>query len=294
MVSIVAVIVWRIPSPVVILLFLFFGALDGAYISSVLLKIPEGAWFSLVLAAILGSIFVLWRWGKEQQWAAEGKDRIAISQLFQSSLSKSSSLLLSADFGGGIVSSASGLGIFLDKIGTTEDVVPKVFTRFVRKFHSRPEVIVFFHLRALSVPTVPVGERFVITRVRELQSCYRMTLRHGYMDEVLTADLHQAIVKQLTDFITRMGKHTTSLSDHSGFIQQELGRLSRAGQSELIYVLGKQMMRPNPSQSNMLKRICRNMLLEIFLWLRENTRTKLADLDIDPDSLVEVGWLKQI
>ncbi|KAI0163650.1 potassium transporter-domain-containing protein [Pestalotiopsis sp. NC0098] len=299
MVSFVAIIVWRIPSPIVIFLFLVFGALDGAYISSVLLKVPDGAWFSLVLAVILGSVFVLWRWGKERQWAAEGKENLTVLQLFKSP-SQSSALeapvtSLAGEFGGGVVSTSPGLGIFFDKVGAGGDVIPKVFTQFLRKFHSRPEVVVFFHLRTLTVPTVPLGERFVITRVHQLASCYRITLRHGYTDEVLTTDLRQVIVDQLNDFVGRLGKQqVTGQADQSEFIKQELSRLSCAGQSELIYVLGKQMMRPQHTKSSLIRRTIRHIFLEVFLWLRENTRAKLADLNIDPDNLVEVGWVKHI
>ncbi|ETS86286.1 hypothetical protein PFICI_00114 [Pestalotiopsis fici W106-1] len=299
MVSFVAIIVWKVPSPIVIFVFLVFGALDGAYISSVLLKIPDGAWFSLVLAVILGSVFVLWRWGKERQWAAEGKESLTVSRLFNSSASQLSTseahaTSLSADFGGGVVTTAPGLGIFFDKVGAGDDIIPKVFTQFVRKFHSRPEVVVFFHLRTLTVPTVPMGERFIITRVHQLRSCYRITLRHGYTDEVLTTDLRQVIVEQLNDFVVRMGKQAGSQTDQSAFIQDELRRLTSAGQSELIYVLGKQMMRPRQVQSNLVRRSIRQVFLGMFLWLRENTRAKLADLDIDADNLVEVGWVNHI
>ncbi len=81
MVSLVAIVTWRIPAPVVFFFFLVFASLDGAFMTAVLLKVPDGAWFTLVLAFILSSIFILWRWGKEQQWAAEASDRIPASQL---------------------------------------------------------------------------------------------------------------------------------------------------------------------------------------------------------------------
>lgn len=43
-----------------------------------------------------------------------------------------------------------------------------------------------------------------------------------------------------------------------------------------------------------VKGFLRFMILETFLWIRENSHTKLADLDIDADNLVEVGFVKQI
>jgi K+ transporter len=60
MVSLVAIIIWKINLFIVIFLFLTFAAFDGVYLSSALTKIPTGAWFTIVLATILSSIFVLW------------------------------------------------------------------------------------------------------------------------------------------------------------------------------------------------------------------------------------------
>ena len=58
MVSLVAVIVWRTPLYVVLVGFLVFGSLDGMYLSSALTKVPNGAWFTLVLAILLCTVFV--------------------------------------------------------------------------------------------------------------------------------------------------------------------------------------------------------------------------------------------
>jgi KUP system potassium uptake protein len=35
--------------------------LDGLYLSSALTKVPDGAWFTLLLAILLASFFSLWR-----------------------------------------------------------------------------------------------------------------------------------------------------------------------------------------------------------------------------------------
>ena len=82
MVSLVAIIIWHIPLPIVLLGFLVFGLLDGLYLSSALTKVPDGAWFTLALAVLLCSVFILWRYGKENQWRAEAADRLSTSHLF--------------------------------------------------------------------------------------------------------------------------------------------------------------------------------------------------------------------
>jgi KUP system potassium uptake protein len=60
----------------------------------------------------------------------------------------------------------------------------------------------------------------------------------------------------------------------------------------VVYIIGKEVMKVRRAKS--VKGFFRFMVLEIFLWIRENSRTKLADLDIDADSLVEVGFVKKI
>ena len=81
MVSVVAIIIWRIHPAIVLVGFLIFASLDGLYLSSALTKVPDGAWFTLMLTAILSIVLFVWRYGKEQQWRAETSDRISLGQL---------------------------------------------------------------------------------------------------------------------------------------------------------------------------------------------------------------------
>jgi KUP system potassium uptake protein len=305
MVFLVAIIVWRIPSIIAVFFFIVYFCLEGVYMTSTLRKIPQGAWFTLFLAVILSSIFILWRWGKEQQWSAEGQDRIRPEELLMVSRATGGGtavngkaaapkLVLTDVFGGGEVSTASGLGIFFDKTGGGDNIVPRVFTQFLRKFKARPDVIVFFHMRPLSLPTIPVEERFVITRANPaLVSSYRVTLRHGYTDSVLSPDLGNIIVEQLSDFIH--GKLTAcAAEDLPPAVREELRALELAKAAQVVYVLGKQVMRARREEGNVVRRSLRALLLGVFLWIRENSRAKLADLDIDYNKLVEVGFVKEV
>ena len=87
--------------------FTVFAALDGAFLSSALVKVPDGAWFTLVLACVLSSIFILWRFGKEQQWKAEASDRFPPSKLVTKS--QNGQLYLADSFGGGEITQINGL-----------------------------------------------------------------------------------------------------------------------------------------------------------------------------------------
>jgi KUP system potassium uptake protein len=217
MVSLVALIIWRINFFIVLFFFLVFACLDGVYLSSALTKVPKGAWFTIMLGVILSIIFVLWRFGKENQWTSEKEDRFQLTHLLENG--GDGNLKLTVQFGGLKIGTVGGVGIFFDKIG---DMVPIVFTQFVRKFSARPQVTVWFHLRPLSTPSIPESERYVVQRT-SIPHSYRITVRHGYRDDIVSPDLGCLVIEQLVLFITRdtgrslsSGSARAVCSDESG------------------------------------------------------------------------------
>lgn len=189
------------------------------------------------------------------------------------------------------VTTVAGIGIFFDKIG---DMVPIVFQQFVRKFAARPAITVFFHMRPLSVPSIPEAERYVVSRT-SIPSCYRLTIRHGYSDNIVTPDLARLIVQQLVLHVTRDRSHmdgqdnASASSKHSPEIQAELDAIERAHAAQTVYVMGKEQMKVHQGTN-----IVRRVILEAFLWIRENSRAKMAAMNIPTENLVEVGFVKEI
>lgn len=313
MIAIVALVVWRLPMLVVLPVWLFFACLDGVYLTSVLTKVPEGAWFTILLSAVLCSIFILWRFGKEAQWAAEHADRLPPSALLvkgdpnRSGKGTTTKITrLAQSFGGTPVSVVPGLGIFFDKNGDV-DVLPPSFTHFVRKFAARPAVTVFFHMRPLPVPTIPCAERYVVMRTPGVDDAYSVVLRHGYADDVLKPGMARDLVGQIQLSVEKSivrghrnedGNGTASGDAAAAAVAEELKVLQDAHAAQVVYVLGKETMRikGSGSRAGYYKpgALCRRALLWAFLWVRENSRAKLADLDIDVDKMVEVGFLKEI
>jgi KUP system potassium uptake protein len=365
MVGIVALIIWRIPAPIVLFVWLIFACLDGVYLSSALTKVPNGAWFTLALAVILSTLFILWRFGKEQQWRAEASDRFPPSHMLMgddsdfSGKGSSRGLKLTPAFGGHTVTRINGIGVFFDKAGAPS-TTPTVFVHFLQKFHAAPDVVVFFHLRPVISPTVPVEERYTITRCftgapgerrSAMPNCYRVIIRHGYNDEIITNDLGMLVFEQLRNYIIREGsepaiqrarvevheetpdtsntsttesenavagqpritfhdgpKDTQTISDpekttaeqerDSGVpwpsfdqasVSKKLADLQSAYNSQVVYIVGKEQMRINPKTN-----IARKVLLKAFLWMRENTRSKVQSLNVEVDKLVEVGFVKEV
>lgn len=337
MVTLVAIIVWRIKPYFVFLPWLTIACLDGTYLSSSLVKVPDGAWFTLLLACLLASVFILWRFGKEQQWFAEASDRFPTTHFVRTC--EDGRLQLTNRFGDKILSSIEGFGIFFDKAGET---TPIVFSQFIRKLITAPEVIVFFHLRPLEVPSVAADQRYHVTRLA-IPNCYRLVVRHGYMDEVITPDLASLIFEKVRDHIVvraldREGEKAapaattgadvgnaeslqniskTSSKAAVAVAEKEneesaasssnpepkqaatptstssttarLTALERAYNHEVLYIIGKEQMKVTPGTN-----FVRKILLHAFLFLRENTRTKIASLKVPQDKVIEVGFIKDV
>lgn len=313
MLTLVALVIWRSNPFVTLISYLVFASLDGAYLSAVLLKVPQGAWLTLAIAFVLCAIFTLWRYGKESQWAAEALDRYPSSQLVDSSGDKDH-LRLTQAFGGAEITTIRGYGIFFDKQG---DMTPTVFVNFLTRFVAMPEVAVFFHLRPLPTPTVPPENRYRVSHTG-IPHVYRLVVRHGYTDEVMTSQLSMLVYEQVRDFVIRENASprpgrslTTALADtpvsatavpssdetepaieelaQDSGTKVTLAYLTAAYERQVLYVVGKEQLRVGVGSS-----ILRKILLNAYLWLRENTRGKMAALKIPMDKLVEVGFIKEL
>ncbi|KAJ6092424.1 hypothetical protein N7467_004393 [Penicillium canescens] len=302
MVSLAAMFVWRISPYLVFLPWLTVACLDTTYLSSALTKVPQGAWFTITLAAILAMLFLLWRYGKEQQWFAEAEDRFPTSHFIVSS--PDGQMSLSKRYGDLPVSVNRGLGIFFDKAGET---TPIVFSQFVLKLNSLPEVIVFFHLRPLEQPSVAAENRITVSRLA-IPNCYRLVVRYGYNDEIITPNLASVIVDQVRKYLMSRsasvplgedGEEKDSVTpdsstaegsrDARAFVGSEIAHLEAAYSHKVLYIVGKEQMKIKPDTA-----LVRKTLLHVFLWIRDNTRNKMANLRLPADKLIEVGFLKEI
>ncbi|KAI5815820.1 potassium transporter 5 [Pyronema omphalodes] len=322
MVSLVAIIVWRLNWLLVLVIWLPFITFDGLYLTSALTKLPHGAWFTVLLAIILGSIFVLWRYGKEQQWKSENNHRCELRQLIVEG--PDGRRRMGERYGGAELTTIKGLGIFFDKAGST---VPSVYEDFLRKFEAQQEVHIFLHLLTLSKPHVSLEDRYTVS-CTSINNCYRLIIRHGYNDHVVTPDLAKLVYEQTRKAILgfAVGRRSgsvqkTSVDDPAGgigesskrpetegpstvfpevrqrtieefdaAIKRRVDAIDKAFATQVVYIVGKEQLKIVRDRNNWFKR----MVLETFLWMRENTRAKIAKMDVPVERLVEVGFVREI
>jgi len=85
--------------------------------------------------------------------------------------------------------------------------------------------------------------------------------------------------------ITRTSPRTTTTISTS----HRLSALEAASSAQTLYLVGKQQMRISASY-NIFKKI----ILGVFLWVRENSRSKMEKLNVPMERLVEVGFVGEI
>lgn len=190
--------------------------------------------------------------------------------------------------------------------------------------------MVFFHLHPIETPSIPSSERYVTSRIPAIPGCYRLVVRHGFMDEVITPDLAALVYEQIRKSVVQRANTTDpdeKLDDQSpetraasrgsssavsenpsgddnekgkrrqggpaeladAKVREELARLDRAFATKVMYVVGKEQMKIKVNAS-----IFRRLILETFLFIRDNTRAKIANLRLAMDRIVEVGFVKEI
>lgn len=313
MVSMVATFVWRISPFLVFLPWLSTACMDRSYLSAALTKVPAGAWFTIALAGVLAIAFLLLRFGKEQQWLAEAEDRFPSGYFIRRG--SDDQMKLTDRFGGTALTTTKGLGIFFDKAGEN---TPIVYSQFVLKLTSMPEVIVFFHLRPLESPSVPMEDRYAVSQLA-IPNCYRLVVRYEYNDEINTPDLGNTITDQIrtylkdrtfdgrsdeekaaSSFVTKTSQsHSGAQSTGPGESENHtIGGVGGAGRMNtlenayahgVICITGKEQIKVRKSAN-----YARTVALWLFVWLRENTRAKITSLRLQADRIIEVGFVKDI
>ncbi|KAL8743680.1 MAG: hypothetical protein Q9184_008084, partial [Pyrenodesmia sp. 2 TL-2023] len=114
-------------------------------------------------------------------------------------------------------------------------------------------------------------------------------------------EVESATPEDHLDEITQMGDdarpgagRVAPLTAQPERTQQELSSLQSAYQDQVVYVVGKEQMRILEVTGCKPRGWCRRIALAAFLWLRSNTGSKIANLNVDVDKLVEVGFVKII
>ncbi|KAM1004263.1 hypothetical protein COP2_004600 [Malus domestica] len=163
----VMILVWRCHW---ILVLIFTGlslVVEGTYSSAVLLKVNQGGWVPLVIAAAFFIIMYVWHYGTVKRYETEMHSKVSMAWI----LGLGPSL--------GLVR-VPGIGLVYTELASG---VPRIFSHFITNLPAIHSVVVFVCVKYLPVFTVPEDERFLVKRIGPKNfHMFRCVVRYGYKD----------------------------------------------------------------------------------------------------------------
>ncbi|KAM7492693.1 hypothetical protein LguiA_035614 [Lonicera macranthoides] len=167
--------------------FLFFGFIEAVYLSSAIMKVPQGGWVSLLLAFVFIIIMFVWHYGTRRKYNFDLHNKVSLKWL----LGLGPSL--------GIVR-VPGIGLVYSELATG---VPAIFSHFVTNLPAIHNVLVFVCVKSVPVPYVSPEERFLIGRIcPRPYRMYRCIIRYGYKDiQRDDGNFENQLIKSIAEFI---------------------------------------------------------------------------------------------
>ncbi|MDB5422051.1 MAG: trkD, partial [Brevundimonas sp.] len=155
---------WNWPLWSVLACLIPFGFIDSVFLTSNLLKIPDGAWLPLVLGAIL--ILIMWTWTRGSQILSDKakKDSLPLTDLIEMLRARPPHR-------------APGTAIFLT---SDPDVAPVALMHNLKHNKVLHEKNIILTVRTTDRPRVPDSQRVVIEPISD--DFKKITLYYGFME----------------------------------------------------------------------------------------------------------------
>ncbi|CAL9016266.1 unnamed protein product [Prunus brigantina] len=204
----VMILVWRCHW---ILVLIFTGlslVVEGTYFSAVLLKVNQGGWVPLVIAAAFFVIMYVWHYGTVKRFEIEMHSKVSMAWI----LGLGPSL--------GLVR-VPGIGLVYSELANG---VPRIFSHFITNLPAIHSVVVFVCVKYLPVCTVPEEERFLVKRIGPKNfHMFRCVARYGYKDDHKKDDDFEKKLFQSLFMFVRLESlmEASSDSDVSSLLEQQ-------------------------------------------------------------------------
>ncbi|CAN6878951.1 unnamed protein product [Brassica oleracea] len=159
--------VWRRHWIFVLVFAILSLLVELSYFSAVILKVNEGGWVPLMIAAISLLVMFVWNYVTVKKYEFEVHSRVSMSWI----LGLGPSL--------GLVR-VPGIGLIHSELASG---VPRIFSHFITNLPAIHSVVVFVCVKNLPVYTVPEEERFLVKRIGpKTFRMFRCVARYGYKD----------------------------------------------------------------------------------------------------------------
>lgn len=279
--TLVSIIVWRWNILLSLAFFCFFGLIDGAYLSSSLLKVPNGAWFTIAMGLVLSLLMGIWRYGTIKQWAYETLLRKQDVRGEEIDMSGDSMVILRPTTSN--LSPWDGIFIVFDPAGFD---VPTAYKHLRSVLQVEPSVVIFCHSRSVNIATVPTEERSIVFHDDSFastnntnSSAYRIILRQGYKDlPPSESELDEYVVNRIEELL------------RADEMFERAEKLQKAKEQRIVYLTNTVNVTSKPGTF-----IIKRVIIECYAWLLRNTMENRQTLyGVPVDKMIQIGMLYEL
>nr|AID61666.1 potassium uptake transporter KUP3 [Elaeis guineensis] len=219
--ALIIIFVWQKNVLFALLFLIFFGSIEAVYLSSSIMKVPQGGWAPLVLSFVFMVIMYVWHYGTRRKYQFDLQNKVSTKWI----------LTLGPSLG---IVRVPGIGLIYTELVTG---VLAIFSHFVTNLPAFHQVLVFVCVKSVPVPYVPVDERYLIGRIGpRAYRMYRCIVRYGYKDVQRDDDnFENQLVMSIAKFIQMEAEETSSGSyDTSPEGRMAVIRTSETSGSRLV------------------------------------------------------------
>ncbi|KAJ7524970.1 hypothetical protein O6H91_17G030200 [Diphasiastrum complanatum] len=301
LVTIVMLVIWSTPWPVILLYFITYLTIEGVYMTSVLNKVPQGGWVPFAISAFFLLVMLIWNSGRKKKYQVEAMHKISSGEL---------SLQIS-NLG---AVRTPGICFFYSEL---IHGVPPIISQYVKIVGSVHEIVIITNIRFIPVTTVLPSERIYVGR-KGVQGIYWCVARYGYMDiiDLEGKEFVDQVIEKLTEYITPNedpSNYESSVQKLSGnsensqlvnqkstsatiFLegnstQMEIAKLQHAHKKDAaVHVVGKVTLISGKNTSWVEGILVENL----YRLLQNSCRSSIAALRIPPSRLLQVGMVYEL
>lgn len=300
--------VWHRPVLWALLFVLVFGSLELLYLSACLAKVHHGGWVPLLLSFLCLLCMSSWHYGTIKKHDFELQNKVTLDRLL--------------DMGPtlGLVR-VPGIGLIFSNLNNG---VSPMFAHFVTNFPAFHRILIFVALETQVVPKVPLNERFVIGRLGSPEDhIFRCLVQYGYKDTRRDAhNFETQLLMKVAEFIRQEGDTDVAQITNSVVVETvsdqvagalegpkidkkkrvafkgvferermkaEVQELVKEKESGVSYVIGHTIVMAHESSS-----VVKRTAINIYGFLRRNSRRSSVSLGLPHTSVVEVGMVYRV
>ncbi|KAJ4959925.1 hypothetical protein NE237_019835 [Protea cynaroides] len=226
--ALVIIFVWQRNVIMAAAFLLFFGCIEGFYLSASFMKVPQGGWVPLVLSCIFMVVMFVWHYGTRRKYNFDLHNKVSLKWL----------LGLGPNLG---IVRVPGIGLIYSELATG---VPPIFSHFVTNLPAFHKVLVFVCVKSVPVPYVPPEERYLIGRIcPRPYRMYRCIVRYGYKDiQRDEGDFETQLIQSIAEFIQMEAEEPKLSSSESSSLDGRMAVISsRSPESTSSLVISNQV-----------------------------------------------------